>query len=147
MPWRDLVLFNPCSSSFWLLIPSGTTEEFKGAGGHSLKLHCTMCCTQHNVLSQILSQLSIHPKVSFCINLSSGLLFLCNSSQSLGRGLRRGLRAGPASEEEAASQSDHLHSRAAGGAGEGLRTHTLPRYLHTGGAGSEGQTHRGSSSG
>lgn len=70
MPWRDLVLFNPCSSSFWLLIPSGTTEEFKGAGGHSLKLHCTMCCTQHNVLSQILSQLSIHPKVSFCISLT-----------------------------------------------------------------------------
>lgn len=147
MPWRDLVLFNPCSSSFWLLIPSGTTEEFKGAGGHSLKLHCTMCCTQHNVLSQILSQLSIHPKISFRISLTSlnvevaACCFFCNSSQSLGRGLRRGLRAGPASEEEAASQSDHLHSRAAGGAGEGLRTHTLPRYLHTGGAGSEGQTH------
>lgn len=49
MPQRDLVLFNPCSSSFWLLIPSGTTEEFRAAGGHNLKLLRTMCCTQHNL--------------------------------------------------------------------------------------------------
>lgn len=53
MSWRDLVLFNPCSSSFWLLIPSRTTEEFKRAGGRCLKLHCTMCCTQDKLLLQI----------------------------------------------------------------------------------------------
>lgn len=58
MLWRDLVLFNPHPSSFWLLIPPGTTEEFKRAGGHSVKLHCTLCCTQHNLLPH-LSELSL----------------------------------------------------------------------------------------
>lgn len=72
---------------------------------------------------------------------------LCNSSQPLGRGLRRGLRAGPASEEEAAPQSHNLHCGAAGGAGEGLRTHALSRHLHAGGAGPAGQADGGSSSG
>lgn len=53
MSWRDIVPFNPCSSSFWLLIPSRSTEEFKRAGGCCLKLHCKMCCTQDNLLLQI----------------------------------------------------------------------------------------------
>ena len=140
MPQGDLVLFNPCSSSFWLLIPSGTTEEFKAAGGHNLKLLCTMCCTQHN-LSIVAQALVFTPEFFFFC------FCLCPSSQPLGRGLRRGLRAGPAPEAEAAPQPDHLHGGAAGGAGEGLRAHALPRHLHTGGAGSEGQTDGGSSSG
>lgn len=66
MPQRDLVLFNPCSSSFWLLIPSGTTEEFKAAGGHNLKLLCTMCCTQHN-LSIVAQALVFTPEFFFSV--------------------------------------------------------------------------------
>lgn len=147
MPWRDIVLFNPCSSSLWLLIPSGTTEEFKGPGEHNLKWLCTMCCIQHNPLSLIEA---IGPKsliLYYFDSWSNVLVCFRNSSQSLGRGLRRGLRAGPAPEEEAAPQSDHLHCGAAGRAGEGLRTHALPWHLHARGAGSEGQAHGGASSG
>lgn len=151
MPQRDLVLTNPCSSSFWLLIPSGTAEEFKGAGGHNQNVLCAMCCTQQP-LSQIHPSLVFTPKfyymrVPLNVKVTDCCFFCCDSSQSLGRGLRRGLGARPAPEEEAAAQSHHLHGGAAGGAGEGLRTHALSRHLHPGGAGSAGQTDGGSSSG
>lgn len=147
MLWRDLVLFNPHPSSFWLLIPPGTTEEFKRAGGHSVKLHCTLCCTQHNLLLHLLElSLESTPK-DFFLCQSDYLFFFHNFSQSLRRCLRLGLRTRPASEEEAAPQSNHLHSWATGRTGEGLWAHTLPWYLHTGGGGATGKTHRGSSSG
>ncbi len=66
---------------------------------------------------------------------------MCLSRQSDGRSVRRGVGAGPPPEEEAAPESDHVHSGAAGGAGEGFRENPLPRHLHQGGAGSEDQTH------
>lgn len=150
MPQEDLVLFNPCSSSLWRLIPPGTTEEFKRAGGHNLKWLHTMCCTQHNPLSQIwllYCSLEISIKFYYVLAWEVTVCLFCDPSQSLGWGLWRRLWARPAFEEEAAPQSHYLHSRAAGGAGEGLRTHTLPRHLHTRGTGSAGQTDRGSSSG
>lgn len=79
----------------------------------------------------IVPQLSIYYSVSFCVSLTPLNIELTQSlfpdpSQSLRRGLRCGLRAGSAFEEEAASESDYLHGRTAGGAGEGFRTHTLP---------------------
>ncbi len=54
---------------------------------------------------------------------------------------------GPALEEEAETQSDHLHSRAVGWAGEGLWEDTLPRHLHQRGTSPESQAHRGQSTG
>lgn len=61
MPQRDLVRFNPCSSSLRLLISLGATEKFKGAEGHNLKWLCSMACTIVSGLA-IVNQLSIYPE-------------------------------------------------------------------------------------
>ena len=48
---------------------------------------------------------------------------------------------------EAAACTGQLQQLAAGGAGEGLRDHPLPRHLHEGGPGPQTGPHRGQSAG
>lgn len=65
---------------------------------------------------------------------------MCLFRQSDGWSVRCGVGAWPPPEEEAAQESDHVHSGAARGAWKGFRENPLPRHLHQGGAGPEDQT-------
>lgn len=131
-----LTLFSELWKSFW-----GFIEYF-----------CTSCSAECGLVWLWMLRTTFHyfqsrhhPDFSFFFFYFC--CFLCLNSESLRRGLGRGVGAGSASEEEAAAQPDHLHGGAAGGAGESLWEDSLPRHLHQGGARPEGQAHWGQGSG